>query len=72
MVQRDRYDTYWGAKKIIILVRDIDGPAMPVGLEPFPRPRAVDKCILADYNMRSSFRPTDLVLLSSTIVRGSC
>ena len=32
MVQRDRYDTYWGAKKIIILVRDIDGPAM--GLEP--------------------------------------
>ena len=39
-----------------------------MGLEPFPRPRAVDKCILADYNMRSSFRPTDLVLLSSTIV----
>ena len=32
LVQRDRYDTYWGAKKIIILVRDIDGPAM--GLEP--------------------------------------
>ena len=34
LAQRDRYDTYWGAKKIIILVRDIDGPAMPVGLEP--------------------------------------
>ena len=28
LVQRDRYDTYWGAKKIIFLIRDIDGPAM--------------------------------------------
>ena len=28
-----------------------------------------DKCVLADYNMRASSRPTDLVLLSSTIVR---
>ena len=41
---------------------------MPVGLEPFPH--RDDKCELV-YNMRS-FRPTDLVLLSSTIVRGSC
>ena len=28
-----------------------------------------DKCVLADYNMRSSSRPADLALLSSTIVR---
>jgi hypothetical protein len=28
MVQRDQWDTYWGAKKRIFLIRDIDGPAM--------------------------------------------
>ncbi len=28
MVQRDRYDTYWGAKKIIFFVREIDDAAM--------------------------------------------
>ena len=28
MGQRDQWDTYWGAKKIIFLIRDIDGPAM--------------------------------------------
>ena len=28
MVQRDRWDTYWGAEKIIFLIRDIDGPTM--------------------------------------------
>ena len=27
MVQRDQWDTPWGAKKIIFLIRDIDGPA---------------------------------------------
>ena len=27
LVQRDQWDTYWGAKKIIFLIRDIDGPA---------------------------------------------
>ena len=27
-VQRDQWDTYWGAKKIFFLIRDIDGPAM--------------------------------------------
>ena len=28
MGQRDQWDTYWGSKKIIFLIRDIDGPAM--------------------------------------------
>jgi len=28
LVQRDQWDTYWGAKKIIFLIRDIDGPTM--------------------------------------------
>ena len=28
MVQRDQWDTYWGPKKIIFLIRDIDGPTM--------------------------------------------
>jgi hypothetical protein len=28
MVQRDQWDTYWGAKKLFFLIRDIDGPAM--------------------------------------------
>ena len=28
LVPRDRYDTYWGAKNIFFLIRDIDGPAM--------------------------------------------
>ena len=28
MGQRDQWDTYWGAKKIIFLIRDIDGPTM--------------------------------------------
>ena len=28
LVQRDRWDTYWVAKKIISVIRDIDGPAM--------------------------------------------
>ena len=28
MVQRDQWDTSWGAKKINFLIRDIDGPAM--------------------------------------------
>ena len=28
MVQRDQWDTYRGAKKIIFFIRDIDGPAM--------------------------------------------
>ena len=28
MGQRDRYDTYWGPKKLFFLIRDIDGPAM--------------------------------------------
>ena len=28
LVQRDQWDTYWGAKKIIFLIRDIDAPAM--------------------------------------------
>ena len=28
LVQRDQWDTYWGAKQIIFLIRDIDGPAM--------------------------------------------
>ena len=28
LVQRDQWDTYWGAKKIMVLIRDIDGPAM--------------------------------------------
>ena len=28
LVQRDQWDTYGGAKKIIFLIRDIDGPAM--------------------------------------------
>ena len=36
-----------------------------------PPSRGDDKCVLADYNMRSSPRPTDLVMLSSTIVRGA-
>ena len=27
IVQRDRWDTSWGPKKIIFLIRDIDGPA---------------------------------------------
>ena len=35
------------------------------------RSRGDDKCVLADYNMRPSPRPTDLVMLSSTIVRGA-
>ena len=34
-----------------------------------PPSRGDDKCVLADYNMRSSPKPTDLVMLSSTIVR---
>ena len=51
-----------------------------MGLDPFPRRRVecvlawrwqMCKCVLADYNMRSSPRPTDLVMLSSTIVRGA-
>ena len=28
LVQRDQWDTYWGPKKLIFLIRDIDGPAM--------------------------------------------
>ena len=28
VAQRDRYDTSWGAKKIIFLIRDIVGPAI--------------------------------------------
>ena len=49
-------------------------------MDPFPRRRVeyvlawrwqMCKCVLADYNMRSSPRPTDLVMLSSTIVRGA-
>ena len=28
MVQRGRWDTSWGPKKLIFLIRDIDGPAM--------------------------------------------
>jgi hypothetical protein len=28
MVRRDQWDTYWGPKKIIFLIRDIDDPAM--------------------------------------------
>ena len=28
MVQRDQWDMYWGPKKLIFLIRDIDGPAM--------------------------------------------
>ena len=28
LVQRDRWDTYWGPKKLFFLIRDIDGPAM--------------------------------------------
>ena len=28
MVQRDQWYTYWGAKKLFFLIRDIDGPAM--------------------------------------------
>jgi hypothetical protein len=28
MVQRDQWDTSWGPKKIIFLIRDIDGPTM--------------------------------------------
>ena len=28
LVQRDRYDTYWGPKKIIFLIREIDDAAM--------------------------------------------
>ena len=28
IVQRDQLDTYWGAKKILFLIRDIDGRAM--------------------------------------------
>ena len=28
MVQRDQWDTYWGAKKIISLIRDIDDATM--------------------------------------------
>ena len=28
MVQRDQWDTYWGPKKIIFLIRDIDDAAM--------------------------------------------
>ena len=28
MVQRDQWDTYWGPKKLIFLIRDIDGPSM--------------------------------------------
>ena len=27
MVQREQWDTYWGPKKIIVLIREIDGPA---------------------------------------------
>jgi hypothetical protein len=28
MVQSEQWDTYWGPKKLIFLMRDIDGPAM--------------------------------------------
>ncbi len=28
VVQIDQWDTYWGPKKLIFLIRDIDGPAM--------------------------------------------
>ena len=28
MVQRDQWDTYWGPKKIYLLVRDIDDATM--------------------------------------------
>ena len=28
MVQRDQWDTYWGPKKIIFLIREIDDAAM--------------------------------------------
>ena len=28
MVQRDQWDTYWGAKKLIFLIRDIDDATM--------------------------------------------
>ena len=28
LVQRDRYDTYWGPKKIFFLIREIDDAAM--------------------------------------------
>ena len=29
MVQRDQWDTSWGAKKIIVLIRDVDGLVGP-------------------------------------------
>ena len=29
VVQRDQWDTYWGPKKIIFLIREIDGPKRP-------------------------------------------
>ena len=28
MVQGDQWDTYWGPKKLIFLIRDIDDPTM--------------------------------------------
>ena len=28
MVQRDQWDKYWGAKKLIFLIREIDDAAM--------------------------------------------
>ena len=28
MIQRDQWDTYWGAKKLIFLIRDIDDATM--------------------------------------------
>ena len=47
LVQRDQWDTSWGAKKIFFLIRDIDGPAMaaasmdPVGSQPRGLPGVV-------------------------------
>ena len=37
LVQRDQWDTYWGPKKIIFLIRDIDGPAMTAASMEFCR-----------------------------------
>ena len=37
MVQRDQWDTYWGPKKIIFLIRDVGGPARVGRVDSEPR-----------------------------------
>ena len=59
MVQRDQYDTYWGAKKIFFLIRDIDGPAMtaaPVETCRFVAPRSPWGCLGSVVDVRNRVR----------------